>query len=196
MTGTLVPGPVRQAIAGPALTGEVLPPRAGLPARARQLTDTWLARRRSAHTQIAYRRDLDRWLAWAAARGLDPLAARMADVDNWIADQRLGGARGNRPAAESTIARRVSAVASWYAYLQANTADDPRPLVTRNPARTDARHKPDPDDSTTIGLARAEVDRLLDEAAAQILVSQVLGVRPQPRAATGGASVSLACARP
>jgi site-specific recombinase XerD len=160
MTGGPTPALV-EAGRTPALTGQVLPA-----ARAAQLTDSWLARRRSPHTRTAYARDLHARLDRCAARGVDPLRARMADVDDWIADQRLAGGRRGRPAAETTIARRVSAIAAWYRYLEANTADDPHPLVTRNPARTDARPSPDPDDSTTVGLSRAEMDRLLEEAAA------------------------------
>lgn len=160
---------------GEVLSGQVLPPaRAGLPERAARLTGTWLAQRRSAHTRTAYERDLRAWLERCTAHGVDPLRARIADVDDWIAEQRQLGDRGRGPAAESTIARRVSAVASWYAYLQANTADDPVPLVTRNPARTSSRPRPDPDDSSTVGLARVEVDRLLSAAAADSSTSAAL----------------------
>jgi integrase/recombinase XerD len=144
----------------------------------------WLQRRRSAHTRIAYRRDLRSWLSWCAAHSVDPLRARMADVDAWIVGQRLTGARGSRPAAESTIARRVSAVASWYAYLIANTAEDPQPLVVRNPARAADRPRVDPDASETVGLSRAEADRLIAQARcdspgtyALILLLLVAGLR-------------------
>ncbi len=161
--------------ASPVLSGQVLPPgRAGLPELAGKLTATWLEQRRSANTRTAYERDLEAWLRRCANHGVDPLLARIADVDDWIAEQRLFGDRGRGPAAESTIARRVSAVASWYAYLQANTAADPVPLVSHNPARTAARPRPDPDDSTTVGLARAEVDRLLATAAEESATSGAL----------------------
>jgi integrase/recombinase XerD len=148
------------------VSGTVLPGLPALPAAERlaALTEVWLARQRSAHTRTAYRRDLLAWLGWCTGRGVDPLTARMADVDAWIVQQRLTGARGARPAAESTIARRVSAVASWYAYLVANTADDPRPLAVRNPVRAAGRPRLDPDDSATVGLSRAEADRLLHQA--------------------------------
>ena len=93
-----------------------------------------------------------------------PATARIADVDAWIVHQRLSGARGDRPAAESTIARRVSAIASWYAYLIANTADDSQPLVVRNPVRAAGRPRLDPDDSSTVALSRTQADRLLHQA--------------------------------
>jgi hypothetical protein len=129
------------AAAAAVLTGDVpLPAVFGdETGRLAVLTRTWLDRQRSAHTRTAYRCDLVGWLAWCAGRGLDPLRARMADVDAWIVAQRLCSTRAGKPAAESTIARRVSTISSWYGYLQRNTADDPRPLVTRNPADTNAR---------------------------------------------------------
>lgn len=162
---------VRGAAAGQAVqstgqAGAALPSVLTDPtSRLATLTGTWLARQRSQHTRTAYRRDLLGWLGWCAGRGVDPLLARMADVDAWIIEQRRTGARGGRPAAEATIARRVSTVSSWYGYLHRNSADDAIPLVTRNPAVTDARPRLDPDHSPTVGLSRAELDRLY--AAAQ-----------------------------
>jgi site-specific recombinase XerC len=138
------------------------------------LTATWLKVKTSVHTQRAYRRDLHDWLTHCDRSGIDPLAARMADVDAWIVLQRREGSRGGRPAAESTIARRVAAVSSWYAYLVANTADDPRPLASRNPAAAAGRPKVDPDYSPTIGLTAAEADRLLDAADADSATSSAL----------------------
>jgi integrase/recombinase XerD len=88
----------------------------------------------------------------------------VADVDAWIVWQRRYGNRGAAAAAESSIARRVSAVGSWYAYLIVATADDPVLAVTRNPAEHAARPSVDPDDSATVGLAKAEADRLLEQA--------------------------------
>ncbi|GGM22938.1 tyrosine-type recombinase/integrase [Dactylosporangium sucinum] len=151
----------------PVLAGDVLPALSTLPgtaARLAELTEVWLARQRSAHTRTAYRRDLRAWLGWCAGRGVDPLRARPADVDAWIVEQRLIGARGGRPAAESTIARRTAAIASWYAYLLLNTADDPTPIA-RNPVQGAGRPRLDPDSSPTVGLGRNEAARLLEQAA-------------------------------
>jgi site-specific recombinase XerC len=128
------------------------------------LTTTWLAVKKSEHTRRAYQRDLEHWLTHCATAGVDPRTARMADVDAWIVAQRRDGTRGGRPAAESTVARRVAAVSSWYAYLVANTEDDPVPLVTRNPAAHAGRPKVDPDYSPTVGLDATEADRLLHAA--------------------------------
>jgi integrase/recombinase XerD len=127
--------------------------------RIAELTAAWLLAKRSAHTRTAYRRDLAAWLSWCADTRRDPLHMRIADVDTWIVAQ-----RHHEGAADSSIARRVSAISSWYTYLVANTAEDPVPLVTHNPTRAASRPRPDPDDSTTVGLARAEADRLLAEA--------------------------------
>lgn len=134
-----------------------------------RLTDTWLRVRRSARTRLAYRRDLQQWLVHCAETGVDPLRARVADVDAWIIAQRLYGARSargteTRPAAEATIARRIAAVSSWYEYLITGTADDPQPLVTRNPAGRATRPRLDPDYSPTVGLTDLETDRLLAAA--------------------------------
>lgn len=151
----------------PVVTGEVVAPLATASDRLAALTDTWLRVRRSERTRIAYRRDLQAWLGHCARAGVDPLNARAADVDGWIVAQRTHGAHGSataRPAAESSIARRVSAVSSWYHYLIAGTADDPLPLVTRNPASRASRPRLDPDYSPTVGLTDAEMDRLLTAA--------------------------------
>ncbi|XVV17412.1 tyrosine-type recombinase/integrase [Actinoplanes sp. CA-131856] len=153
------------------------------PSRLAELTTMWLSRQRSVHTRTAYRRDLWQWGAWCASTGRDPMTARAADLDAWIVEQRATGARG-KPAAESTIARRLSAVASWYDYLVVNTAADPQPLITHNPAQAAARPRIDPDDSSTVGLERPEADRLLAEARADsrtsyavILLLLVAGLR-------------------
>jgi integrase len=154
-------GDVLPAVVAGSTAGSVVSEAAG---RLGWLTDTWLRVQRSERTRAAYRRDLRLWLVHCAGTGVDPLRARAADVDGWIVDQRLHGARGTRPAAEATIARRVAAVSSWYDYLVAGTADDQQPLVTRNPAARAARPRLDPDYSPTVGLTDTEVDRLLAAA--------------------------------
>ncbi|GIF41345.1 tyrosine-type recombinase/integrase [Actinoplanes xinjiangensis] len=157
-------------VAEPAWAPTVVVPA---PTRLAELTTMWLSRQRSVHTRTAYRRDLWQWGEWCAATGRNPLTARPADLDAWIVEQRATGARG-KPAAESTIARRLSAVASWYEYLVVNTAADPEPLIRYNPAQAAARPRVDPDESTTVGLDRPEADRLLAEARADSLTSYAL----------------------
>lgn len=151
------------------LTGRVLPARPGAPSPRDDLlgrvTRSWLNAQPSAHTRTAYERDLRYWLAWCESRGLHPLDVRKSDVDDWITAQREHGVRpGSGPAAKSSIARRVSVAASWYAYLIEDTAGDDEPLIRFNPARTRQRPKVDRDESPTTGLSRGESDRLIAAA--------------------------------
>ena len=127
-------------------------------ARSRTLTEIWIASFKSQHTRACYRRDLNRWLDWCVECDTRPDEARKAHTDLWIEKQRREGA------AEASIARRVSAVASWYDYLIDNTGDTASPLAVRNPAKTRARPRIDPDYSPTVGLSRAEADRLIEAA--------------------------------
>jgi integrase/recombinase XerD len=133
--------------------------------RLSRITSAWLAKFRSEHTRVCYRRDLKDWITHCARLDCDPLAAKPMDVDDWIAHQRNYGVTDDgEPAAESSIARRVSTISSWYRYIIRNTAGDDRPLIAYNPADTDARPKIDPDDSPTVGLSRAEANRLMAAA--------------------------------
>jgi integrase/recombinase XerD len=66
--------------------------------------------------------------AWCAECRITPADARLAHVDVWTRKQPGDGA------ADSSVVRRISAVSSWYKYMIANTAGDPAPLATRNPA--------------------------------------------------------------
>jgi integrase/recombinase XerD len=130
-----------------------------------RLTEAWLKVKRSEHTRSNYRRDLRDWLLWCEGQGTPPLKVKMHHVDEWITFQRESGPRNDgRPAAESSIARRVATISSWYTYILRNTASDDQPLITHNPALTDARPELDPDYSPTLGLGRVEMDKLLDQA--------------------------------
>lgn len=144
------------------------------PGQMATLTLAWLDRCRSAHTRRSYRQDLQQWLVHCAHAGVDPLHVRPADVDTWVAGQRLHGARGTRPAAEATIARRLAALSSWYAYLIDNTGFDPHPLVVRNPVTRQSRPTLDPGYTTTVGLTREDMDRLLAEADADSATTSAL----------------------
>jgi integrase len=169
---------VDTATPAPAVVGEVverLPAAlATTPGRLATLTLAWLNRYRSAKTRQNYRRDLQLWLVHCAHADVDPLTARPADVDTWVAGQRQHGARGARPAAESAIARRLAALSSWYAYLIDNTGFDPHPLVARNPVTRQSRPKLNPDHTTTVGLSAEDMDQLLAEADADSPTSSAL----------------------
>lgn len=134
----------------------VLPPDDA--ARADSLTQIWLRSFKSAHTRTNYARDFTAWLEWCYDCGVSPADARIAHTDAWIDRQREDGA------ADSSIARRVSAVSSWYQYAIANFAADDDPLIRHNPARTKAKPRVDQDYSPTVGLSNAEAIRLVKAA--------------------------------
>ncbi|HEY6793864.1 MAG TPA: site-specific integrase, partial [Kineosporiaceae bacterium] len=94
----------------------------------RTLTVLWLEADKSDHTRRAYFADLAGWLGWCERTGLDPRQARRADLDAWKATLTVSDPDGAyRPAAATTVARRLAAVSSWYRYLVSNE------VTTRNP---------------------------------------------------------------
>lgn len=150
------------------LSGRVLPALPPIPDSPddllRRLTDAWLARYPSPHTRTAYESDLRHWIGWCHTAGLHPLSRTPADTDMWIATQRDEGA------ARRTIARRLSAIASWYSYLILNNPG----LIPRNPADGASRPNVDRDHSPTVGLTRQEADRLIAAADADGLRSSAI----------------------
>ncbi|BCJ48083.1 tyrosine recombinase XerC [Actinoplanes ianthinogenes] len=133
------------------MTGMSLLPH--VTASATQFTEAWLANRRlSEHTRDAYRRDVTSWLDWCTARGLDPLAASFLDVNAY--------ARGleARPMAAATVARKLSGLSSWYAFLVKLGA------CPANPVGGADRPYVDRDHSATVGLTPGEVDAILAAA--------------------------------
>jgi site-specific recombinase XerD len=81
----------------------------------------WLASKRSEHTRTAYARDIGiipqrgracSWLAWCQARGVHPVTG-VSGLHVALYARQLDAA-GLAPA---TVARRLSAVAGWYAWL-------------------------------------------------------------------------------
>jgi integrase/recombinase XerD len=124
------------------------------------VTDAWLANRRlSAHTRIAYRGDVTGWLAWCAGRGLDPLRVMFVHVNEYArALESTVEGRTGRPLTAATVARKLSAVSSWYTFLLRLGA------VAANPVTGADRPRVDRDHSSTIGLTPAEVDALLAAA--------------------------------
>lgn len=127
----------------------------------RAFTDRWLHNRRlSEHTRAAYRRDVAGWLAWCAGHRLDPLAATFVQVNSYArALESTVDARTGRALSAATVARRLSALSSWYAFLARLQA------VATNPVAGADRPWVGRDHSATVGLTAAEVDALL--AAAQ-----------------------------
>lgn len=156
MTGALLPATTvpreRGSITQIAAAVEALPlPRDDAPSRwtLRGATAAWLASRRSSHTRRSYFADLTLWLGWCDRAGLDPRQALRADVDLWTTT--ITGSA-------ATIARRLSAVSSWYDYLESNQ------LAGSNPARAVTRPRVDRDSSPTVGLTAAQAGQLIRTA--------------------------------
>jgi integrase/recombinase XerD len=105
----------------------------------------WLTSKKSEHSRDAYRRDIALWRAWCDQNDVPLDDARRADVDAWR--EHLAG----KPA---TVARRLSAVSSFYTYW---LAED---VVARNPAANAARPSVSPD-PVSISLTQQEAATLL-----------------------------------
>lgn len=123
-------------------------------------TDAWLRNRRlSEHTRAAYRRDIAGWLAWCTARDLDPLAATFLDVNEYgRALESTVDPRSGRPLTAATVARKLSALSSWYGFLTKLHAVDANPVAGADRPRIGRDH------SATVGLTPDEVDALLAAA--------------------------------
>lgn len=118
--------------------------------RLAELRAAWLLSARSSATRRAYAGDLAHWLRFAAAAGLAPRAARRAHVDAYA------HALAGEGYASSTIARRLSAVSSFYAY-----AADEGELAANPAARV---KRPRVEQEPPLGLDREELRRLIAAA--------------------------------
>lgn len=112
--------------------------------------DRWLGGFSRA-TQVAYRRDATEWFAFCLARGVDPLGATRGDTTAWIDHLRCLGRT------ESTIARKVAALASLYSWARDEQLTDADPIPRRRP-------KVARDDRHILGLERQDVRALLRAA--------------------------------
>ena len=131
-------------------------------ASAEDVVEAWLANRRlSPRTRAAYRGDLAGWLGWAAGRGLDPLRVTFLHVNEYArALESTVDPRTGRLLTPATVARRLSAVSSWYGFLAKVGA------VPANPVAGADRPRVERDHSATVGLTPTEVDALLAAARA------------------------------
>jgi integrase/recombinase XerD len=75
-----------------------------------------LERGLSRNTLDAYRSDLQQLGAWLEDRGLDALTVTHSDLSAWVAE--LAEGRGGRPAAATTIQRKVACLRSFYRHLR------------------------------------------------------------------------------
>ncbi|MFF0155045.1 tyrosine-type recombinase/integrase [Micromonospora sp. NPDC005203] len=142
----------------PVLARPSAPP--ALPSGPVEVTEAWLRNRRlSEHTRDAYRRDVTGWLTWCAGRDLDPLRATFLHVNDYArALESTLAAHSGRPLTPATVARRLSALSSWYDFLVKLGA------VPANPVSGADRPRVDRDHSATLGLSPEEVDALLAAA--------------------------------
>ncbi|MEU7619018.1 tyrosine-type recombinase/integrase [Micromonospora rifamycinica] len=139
-----------------------VPTRPALSGTPVDFTEAWLRNRRlSAHTRDAYRRDIAGWLTWCATSDLDPLRANFLDVNAYARQlEATPAARSGRPLTPATVARKLSALSSWYEFLVKLRAVDANPVSGADRPRVDRDH------SATVGLTPQEVDALLAAAAA------------------------------
>lgn len=142
------------------MTGTTTPSPAAAPALERALEE-YLAhlaveRGLSEHTLAAYRRDLERYVGYLAARGRRRLGdVAEADVAEYVEVLRTGS-DGGRPLAVSSAGRAVVAVRGWhrFAVLEGHAAADPSAEVR---APSAARRLPK-------ALSTDDVERLLEAA--------------------------------
>jgi site-specific recombinase XerD len=127
--------------------------------RVQVLVAAWLASFDSFQTRRAYGRDMRTWIAFCDEHDVDPLAALRVHVDAW----KQVGAGYTKPHPPS-VARRLSAVSSWYEYLLQEE------VIERSPATHVKRPKVDNRHSSTFGLDE-------DEARAVIAAAGEYGLR-------------------
>jgi site-specific recombinase XerD len=116
------------------------------------LTLAWLwSFRESAHTREAYRRDVAHFLGWCTEHNLSPLVASRPQLDAYAAmcATAVNPATGRTPAA-SSVARRLSALSSWYAYLVDSGLAAANPVAKLRRPRVDREH------TRTVGLTAQE----------------------------------------
>jgi integrase/recombinase XerD len=133
-----------------------------IPSAPVDFTEAWLYNRRlSEHTRAAYRRDVTGWLTWCAQRDLEPLRATFLDVNHWARTlEATIDPRSGRPLTPATVARKLSALSSWYDFLVKLRAVETNPVAAADRPRVDRDH------SATVGLTPREVDALLAAAEA------------------------------
>src|SRR3954454_2940875 len=113
------------------------------------------------NTATAYRRDLQAWSTWCARLGVHPLAAERHHVDLWVRHLTTEAQpRTGRPASAATVARKLSALAGFYAYGVHDAG-----VLTHSPAASVRRPKVS-DESQAVGLTAEELRRLLAAASA------------------------------
>jgi site-specific recombinase XerD len=92
------------------------------------LAEAWLDAQRSPRTRAAYALDLDRFLEWCVEAGVTPLRATPADIAAYVE-----AVEGRGDAGAATVARRVAALSSFFAFAVGAdaVATNPVQAVTR-----------------------------------------------------------------
>lgn len=111
------------------------------------LVAAWLEQYRG-HTLEAYARDLRSWLTYCEQHGWDPVTAHRVQVQRWVTVL-------HEQYAPSTVARRLTALRSWYGWLQDELG------VPLNPAARVRLLVPVPARSPSAGLELEQARRLL-----------------------------------
>ena len=124
-----------------------------------RLVSAFLVDCRRAQTRRAYFNDLKAWYAWCTARELHPLSARRHDIALWARELTEQPQTSGKTHAPASIARRLSCLSSFYGY--AIEVD----VLHENPVANVKRPRV-ANDSMSVGLTRAELERLLDAALA------------------------------
>ena len=112
------------------------------------LFEAWVTRRKSAHTQRAYREDVMSFVQFLGIEWPDQAVALLSvSVRDVLAfrEQLL-----QRNAAPKTINRRISSLSSFYKYLAAAAAEIRLPITVPNPAHAQfiSRESTDPREET------------------------------------------------
>jgi len=153
-------------------------------------TAAWLwSFRESVHTRAAYRRDIEDFALWSAARDLDPTLARRSDIDAYAANlANVPNPRTGRPLAPASLARRLAALSSWYGYLFDAEAVAHNPMLRVRRPRVDAQH------TTTVGMTAAETIAVLRAASIDPVLGPVTASALAGFLVAIGARVSEVCA--
>ena len=151
IAATIDNSPATVDLTGPALAAAIADPDADPHVR---LIAGWLANFSSTHTRAAYYGDLLGFARYANTHRLNILGASKADVAGFKAILEDVDADNLSPA---TVARRISAVSSFYRHLEQEG------VTTGNPALLVRRPRVS-DESMTPALTRVEAARLLEYA--------------------------------
>ena len=125
-----------------------------------RLASAFLVECRRAQTRRAYFTDLKAWYAWCIERGVHPLEARRHDVALWARQlAEVPQALTGKVQAPASIARRLSCLSSFYGYGVEVAVLEENPLANVKRPHVSM-------DSMSVGLAREELEQLLEAAEA------------------------------